>query len=86
MPHLDPVKRIERAYVAEQVRAATIERDRAANAERIREGIESGSAGIGGTSQTDEQRADFEDWARSKLSDDELYPDHFPDREVEDED
>lgn len=96
-PHLDQGARAQRTHAAELSAAA---RDREANAARIRESIEDGSAGIGGKTKsvhcgvcgslfgdrtkprnacTDCQRRDWEDWARSKLGDDELNPEHFTD-------
>lgn len=72
MPHLDTADIVTRAYAAEQARAARIEADRAENAKRIREGIASGTAGVGGAKRDDD--AEWEDWARSKLSDEELHP------------
>src|SRR6185369_4815079 len=48
MPHLDRTDIVTRAYVAEQARKARIAADREANAARIRESIEHGTAGVGG--------------------------------------
>lgn len=94
-PHLDTATAIERAFAATMAREARIEADRQANADRIREQLADGTAGVGGKPKsvhcgvcgspfgdrtkprntcTDCQRADWEDWARSKLGDDELHP------------
>lgn len=48
MPHLDKHERVVRAHAAELSREAKIEADRQSNADRIREQIADGSAGVGG--------------------------------------
>lgn len=48
MPHLDKAELVERAHAAELARQARATADREANAARIREQIEDGSAGVGG--------------------------------------
>jgi hypothetical protein len=86
-PHLDPGERIVREYVAEQSATA---RDRAENELRIREQVEGAPrrgcercgdpyAAINPDGRCDLCGQDAKlDSAREKLSDEELYPDHFP--------
>jgi hypothetical protein len=76
MPHLDPVAAILRYHAGELSREAKIEQDRAENAARIREQVEPDPP----------DDAAWDDWARSKLSDDELHPDYFPEQTNEMED
>lgn len=76
MPHLNQHERIARAHAAELSRGARAKADREENDARIREQIERDAPP--NVTDAEVRRADFEDWARSKLSDDELYPEHFP--------
>lgn len=87
MPHLDEHERIARAHAAELSRGARAQADRAENDARIREQVERDApAHITDADLAEQSRADFEDWARSKLSDDELHYDHFPEQTNETED
>lgn len=88
MPHLDQHARIERAHIAELSRGARAKADRAENDARIRDRIERDApAYVTDNDLAERDRADFETWARSKLSDEELHPDDFPKQinETEDE-
>ena len=75
-PHLDPHERAARLHAVELSREACIEADRQENAARIREQVEPDPADDG----------EWLDWARSKLSDDELHPGNFPEQTNETED
>lgn len=97
MPHLDQHERIERAHVAELSRGARAKADRAENAARIREQVGATFrrgcpscgdpyAAINADGCCDLcERAIGLDAARAKLGPEELYPEHFPEREVDDE-
>lgn len=88
MAHLDPAERVTRGYVAEQSAAA---RDRAENEARIREQVEGAPnrgckscgdpyAAINADGKCDLcERDAWLDWAKEKLSPEEIYPEHFPD-------
>lgn len=69
-PHIDQHERVVRAHAAELSREAQIEADRQENAARIREQVEPDPP----------EDTSWEDWARSKLSDEELHPEHFPEQ------
>lgn len=96
MPHLDVARAAERAHAAELSRQARIEADRSANSRGIREQIEDGSAGVGGSHSSncprcgspfggpnicgDCRERDWEDKQREKLSPEEIYPHPFLDQ------
>ncbi len=72
-PHLDAGERVMRRVAAEESQAA---RDRVENAGRIREQIEP---------DPPDDNADWLEWAKSKLSPEEIYPEHFPESTNEQE-
>ena len=89
MPHLDLTDTVARKYVAEQSTAA---RDAAENEARIREQVEGAPrrgcqrcgdpyAAINADGRCDLCNRDAQfDGDREKLSDEELYPEHFPEQ------
>jgi hypothetical protein len=80
MPHLDEHERIQRAHAAELSRGSRVARDRAENDARIREQIERDApACVTDADLAEQRRTEFEEWAREKLSPEEIYPEHFPD-------
>lgn len=82
MPHLDEHDRIMRLHAAELSRGSRIKRDRLENDARIREQIERDApASITDAALVEQRRTEFEEWAREKLSDEELYLAHFPEPE-----
>lgn len=77
MPHLDATDIVARRYAAEQSRQARIDADRLENDARIREQVECEvPAHLTEDDAAELRRAELEDWAREKLSPEELYPEY----------
>lgn len=77
MPHLDATDIVARRYAAEQSRQARIDADRLENDARIREQVEREvPAHLTEDDAAELRRGELEDWAREKLSPEELYPEY----------